>query len=386
MKKKNKKRLMILIWDMDIGGVQKRVRDIVIDIGKNYPDVHVYLAVKRKTKSYHLQEIKKAASANINYFNFTGSFEKSKSIYALVWIIRSYLKIKPDITLTFLDHLSIIMVFIKKIIFWHKTKLVLNEGILTSDYLNIYRRKVWLWKFLVKLSYKHADKIIVPSRAVKKDLVNNFSVPKEKLVVINNWTLLEPRRDAKKRFDLIFIGRFEKEKDPLAVINIVKKLKVQKANIKLAMLGKGKMEKIMRKTISNYNLEKNIEIIGFKSNVIPYLKQSKIHVLTTINEGMPNVVLEAAICQIPTISSNFPGAKEVIKHSKTGFLCHSQKEMVDCISKVLKSSELRKRLGNNAQSKVLKYHSRPNQRKFISVLINSELDEKQSSQDLHENA
>jgi len=377
---------MILIWDMDIGGVQKRVKDIVIDIGKNYPNVHVYLAVKRKSESRHIEEINKAASININYFNFTGSFEKSKSICALIWIIKSYLKIKPNITLTFLDHLSIIMVFLKKIIFWHKTKLVLNEGILTSDYLKIYRRKVWLWKFLVKLSYKHADKIIVPARAVKKDLVNNFSVPKEKFVVINNWTLFKkPRRDAKKRFDLIYIGRFEKEKNPLALINIVKKLKAQKADIKLAMLGKGKMENIMRNTISKYKLETNIEIIGFKSSVIPYLRQSKIHVLTTINEGMPNVVLEAAVYQVPTISSNFPGAKEVIKHSRTGFICHSQKEMVDYISKVLKSSNLRKRLGKNAQSKILKYHSHPNQKKFISVLINSESDEKQNSQDLHEN-
>lgn len=386
MKKKSKKRLMILIWDMGIGGVQKRVKDVVVDIGKNYPNIKVYLVIKRKTKSYHLEEIKKKTSSNINYFNFTGSYKKSKSIYALIWIIKSYLKIKPDITLTFLDHFSIIMVFIRKTIFWHQTKLVLNEGILTSDYLNIYRKKIWLWKFLIKLSYKHADKIIVPTNAVKRDLVNNFSVPKEKLVTVSNWTLLKSRQGLKKRFDLIFIGRFAKEKDPLALIDMIKKLKIQKENIKLAMLGKGKMENIMRKTISKYNLEKNIEIVGFKSNVIPYIRQSKIHVLTTINEGMPNVVLEAAVCQIPTVSSNFPGAKEAINHSKTGFLCHSQKEMIFYISKLLKNSKLRKKLGKNALSKVLKYHSRPNQEKFISTLIGSEPDKKQSSQDLYESA
>lgn len=367
--KKDKKRLMVLIWDMGIGGVQKRVKDIVIEIGQNYPDWEVFLLIKRRSPSHHIKEIKKKTKTNIHYFFFTGSYERSKSIYALLWIVKNYLRIKPDAALTFLDHLSIIVVALKHLFFWQKTRLVLNEGIFTSDYLKIYRRKVWLWRFLVKLTYPRADRIIVPTIAVKNDLSKNFGVPKAKIKVVNNWTLLKPTAPLKPLYDLVFVGRFASEKNPLSLVEIVEGLKRKGTDVRLAMLGSGKLEKKIRKSIKEKDLKKNIKILGFKKNVVPYFRKSKVLVLTTINEGMPNVVLEAATSAVPTVSMYFPGAEELIKHGETGFLAMSQKEMIVYIKRLLSKDELRISFGEKAQQDVLENFSTANQKRFIQALL-----------------
>lgn len=370
MEKKDKKRLMILIWDMGIGGVQKRVKDIVIDIGQNFPDWEVFLLIKRRLPSYHIKEIKKKTGTNIHYFFFTGTYERSKSAYALIWIIKNYLYIKPHVTITFLDHLSIIMVTLKHLFFWQKTKLVLNEGILTSDYLKIYRKKVWLWKFLVKLTYKHSDKIIVPTKAIRKDLAMNFKVPEEKIAVINNWTLLKPTAPVRPVYDLIFIGRFAKEKNPLALIEIIEKLQDRNIKARLALLGSGKLKKIIRQSIKVNGLEKSIKILGFTKDVVLYLRKSKILILTTLNEGMPNVVLEAAMCQVPTVTIKFPGAEEVILDGKTGYICNSFDAMVKKIEILLKNSDLLHNMERDAQENVSKNFYISKQKEFISTLLN----------------
>lgn len=360
---------MILIWDMGIGGVQKRVKDIIIDIGQNHPEWEVYLFIKRRKTSHFLKEVLSKTSINTHHFVFTGSYKRSKTIYAFIWIVKNYLKIKPHVTLTFLDHLSIIMVALKILFFWQKTRLVLNEGILTSRYININRKRPFLWKLLVKATYKYADKIIVPTRAIETDLINNFDVPQQKIKIIPNWTLFKPTHPLKPVYDLIYIGRFEKEKNPIGVIDIVRDLKRVKPNIQVCMLGKGRQESSLSKLILQNNLSKNVSLPGYQVNIIPYLRKSKIHILPTMNEGMPNVVLEAAMCQIPTVSSNFDGVCEVIKHKKTGYIAKSHNEMVSFIRKLLDDSRLRTDFGRESQNMTLGRFSSRNQKHFIRVLL-----------------
>ena len=160
------------------------------------------------------------------------------------------------------------------------------------------------------------------------------------------------------------------EKNPLALVEIVEKLNGEGINPSLAILGTGKLEKEIRKSIKDKGLEKNIKNLGFKKDVVPYLRKSKILILTTINEGMPNVVLEASTCAVPTVSTYFPGAEEIIKHGENGYLASSQKQMFILIRKLLKNDELRKKVGERAQALVSKNFSKENQNKFIEALLN----------------
>jgi glycosyltransferase involved in cell wall biosynthesis len=56
----------------------------------------------------------------------------------------------------------------------------------------------------------------------------------------------------------------------------------------------------------------SFQVEGFKENISPYLNSSSILLLTSDNEGIPTVVLEAMHAKIPIISRDLGGIKEIL--------------------------------------------------------------------------
>jgi len=352
---------------MGIGGIQKRLRDIIKEIIVNHPNVKIYLLVKTKQSSYFIHSFPKSSKLKIHYFS--SKKYRLSSIPFIFWTTFHFLKIKPDICLTFLDYLSIILICIKHLFFWRKTKIVLNEGILTSVYLKIHRKNP-IWKYLIKLTYQFANTIIVPTIYCKKDLIKNFNIPNKIITVIPNWTLIKTQSPKKNPiYDLIYIGRLEKEKRPLLLIKTVKRLKKNFLNISLCIIGNGSQLPLIKKTIKKLHLSKNIILLGYKKNIIPYLKKSKIFILLSKNEGMPNVILEASMCQIPSIINNFKGSNLVVKHQKTGYIFKDTTQMINQIKKLLINKKLRLKLGKQAQTFIKKSSFEHHQKQFIQTLL-----------------
>ena len=86
------------------------------------------------------------------------------------------------------------------------------------------------------------------------------------------------------------------------------------------------MELIKKLLIINYhNLNKNIKILGYQDNPYKYLKISDLFILSSIYEGLPNVLLEAITFKKFVISSNCPtGPAEILKMVNMDF-CSNQK-------------------------------------------------------------
>lgn len=359
-----RKKIAILIWNMDIGGVQKRVRDIIHNLTAKHPEYEVHLIVKKAYPTSLLNEVKKEP-INIHYFS------KSKNkIYlpSIFWLIKTFNKINPDVLLTFLDRLSVQAVILKRVFFWKKFLLVLNEGVFTSKYLEINENKIWA--VLIKLCYPFADKIIVPTLAIKNDLSNNFNINSRKIHIIKNWILGRTTSYLKsKKYDFIFVGRIEKEKNVFALLDLIKSLKTNFENITLCILGKGSLEKTLIKKINDAGLKRNVFFYGFKDNIVPYLTKSKIMLLPSLNEGMPNCVLEAARHQIPSIINNFKGANEVLSNRKTGYIYSNQREFFNFSQDLLTNESLRCKMGKHAYESTISVFGEKNLNKFVKILL-----------------
>jgi len=360
---------MILIWDMDIGGIQKRVKDLVLDIEKNLPDWEIHLLVKNITPSSYISEISKRKRINIYGFRVNASRNNTRSPLSIFWVMKYYIKIKPDVVLTFLDHLSIVMSMVRCLCFWQNSKLVLNEGNYTSNFVKIHRRLKIVWNFLIRNTYKYADKIIVPTQACREDLEKNFSIPKRKIFIIPNWTTFSAGKPDVYKYDLIFAGRLEKEKNLFQTIDVVKKLRTKLPDIKMAIVGKGSLEKTLKEEVRKLKLNNNIHFLGYQENAIRFIKESRLFLLTSINEGMPNTVLEAACFQVPAIIYNYPGADEVVIHGKTGYITSSPKKMTEFIYELLTNPKKIKLMGISAQKNILKNFHYKTQKRFIDTLL-----------------
>ena len=103
----------------------------------------------------------------------------------------------------------------------------------------------------------------------------------------------------------------------LKAINLLK----DKVNIKLIIVGEGENKKKLENYININNLKKNIKILNFIQNPYPLIKSSDIFILSSRFEGLPNVLLEAAVLKKYIISTNCPtGPSEIIKNKAFGVL------------------------------------------------------------------
>ena len=87
------------------------------------------------------------------------------------------------------------------------------------------------------------------------------------------------------------------------------------------MLGQGIEKLNLKKYILENKLSKNVIIGKYLNNPFPLIKKSDLFVLTSIYEGLPNVLLEAIALNKIVISTNCPtGPKEILLNGKGGIL------------------------------------------------------------------
>ncbi|MFC1646816.1 glycosyltransferase family 4 protein [Patescibacteria group bacterium] len=359
-----KKRLLIVFWNMGLGGIQKRIRDIVKDISKNHSEWEVYLLLRRKASGDFDMQVSNIKRVYVTHY----SSSVFKVPYGFVlWIYWMFLKIKPNAFLTFQATLSAVAVICKRMFFWTHTRLVLNEGAVTSAALKWENKQHYA--ILIKLFYNFADLIIVPTKVCKKDLIDDFSIKSKKIVVIPNWTLFPSIKNTPDKFDVLYVGRFDPEKNPLFMIHLVKKINRQLPFIRAGMVGYGSLQDELFKKIKSEALSKQIILMPFQPEVQSIIKRTKILVVPSYNEGMPNVLLEAAMCQIPSVINNFSGATEIVDQGKTGYIYKNIDEAANYVIRLLKDDNIRKTMGKFACSNATKHFSYKTQERFVKKIL-----------------
>jgi len=149
---------------------------------------------------------------------------------------------------------------------------------------------------------------------LNKKKINKFSKSKCKNYYENN----------KKILRIINIGRLTDQKDQITILKAILLIK-NKINFKLLIIGSGYEKEQLLKFIRKNNLERCVKIINFKKNHYPILNQAELFVLSSLFEGLPNVILEAACLKKFIISTRCPsGPVEILKNGKGGFLYNVQ--------------------------------------------------------------
>ena len=100
------------------------------------------------------------------------------------------------------------------------------------------------------------------------------------------------------------------------------KLKDLPSNIDLAIVGSGSLEDDLRAKVEALDLEQRVNFYGeqLHSDMPLWINAADVFCLPSINEGMPNVVLESLACGIPVTATNVGGVGEIINSPKAGIL------------------------------------------------------------------
>ncbi|MBI4214945.1 glycosyltransferase [archaeon] len=133
-------------------------------------------------------------------------------------------------------------------------------------------------------------------------------------------------------------------------IHVLSTLHLLPSTLKLLIIGEGEERSALEILIKKHRLEDTVFLAGFIENAASYLKAFDVFVLSSLKEGLPYVLLEAGMAQLPSIATNVGGVPDILEHEKTALLVPTgdQETLALALSSLLKDSEKASRLGKNA--------------------------------------
>lgn len=234
-----------------------------------------------------------------------------------IWKVRQVCKQeKIDVVISFLEE-SNYYVLLSKLLLFNRIPMIVS----VRNDLNNYGR---LYRFLIKLLYPVAEKVVAVTKGVEKQLIEESGL--QNTTAIYNPIDLEAVREKlaeplpkeyewlkQKKPLFITVGRLTKQKGQWHMIKAFSKVVEKNPAATLTIIGEGPLQDQLTFLIKKLGLEQNVFLLGKQKNVFPFLKLSDAFVFTSLWEGMPNVLLEAAAasCRIIAADSS-SGVREIL--------------------------------------------------------------------------
>ncbi|ENV70865.1 glycosyltransferase [Acinetobacter towneri] len=163
------------------------------------------------------------------------------------------------------------------------------------------------------------------SQEATESLVNKGAFNKNNLTTVYNGIDLSKFKSFKtvKKNDEIMVlsvGRFNEQKD---YPNLFRAIKILKDNsliekVKFYIAGDGDLRPYLEKTIKDFGINNNIILLGKRSDIADLLNQADFFVLSSRQEGLPTVLIEAMACETFVVATDCGGSAEIL--GETGVL------------------------------------------------------------------
>lgn len=186
-----------------------------------------------------------------------------------------------------------------------------------SDVYNLAQESLKEERELQDKAFDKALKIVSISDITTQSLIDLFPRHLSKMVEIYNGIDIEKvKRLAKEKSEIkvrhpaiISMGRLEKRKNPLRMLEIFKKVHDEKPEVHLYHMGFGPEEEVLKEKIKEYDLEDCIHLLGYIQNPYPILNQCDVNCMFSESEGFPLSLMEGTILNKPFVSSVIGGSR-----------------------------------------------------------------------------
>lgn len=168
--------------------------------------------------------------------------------------------------------------------------------------------------------------------------------------IYNVEDLLKQKENEK--IEIIWVGRFIKEKHPEYVVKLAQMLKEKNYNFEIKMIGNGELLEKTKSQIEKYNLTNQIKLVGaVKSDKVrSYMEKANIFICTSDKNERWGVVLNEAMnsgCAVIAYKG-IGGVPFLIKNNENGLAYTSLDDFYKKTMKVMDDKALREKLSKNA--------------------------------------
>ncbi|MCB1800855.1 MAG: glycosyltransferase [Gammaproteobacteria bacterium] len=161
-----------------------------------------------------------------------------------------------------------------------------------------------------------------------------LQIPKSRIRVVHNGidtSVFEKSADARRRNrenwgiagDGPVVGgvlRFSPEKDPLLWLQTAACVHDQRPDCRFVLFGEGDLLAEVQAQVTLLGLDRVLLLPGITRDVAGALQAFDLLLLTSTQEGLPNVLIEAQLLGCPVVTTNAGGAGETLLDGETGFV------------------------------------------------------------------
>lgn len=214
-------------------------------------------------------------------------------------------------------------------------------------------------KLRYKLAYLHiVDKIVAPAYFIKDNFKQFPWIKQENIHVIHNGVEIPDtsifskeklRKEAAVPADskvILGAGCLHTQKGFQYLISAVKQLHELGKMVHLVIAGGGDSSPYL-KIAESLNISSYVHFLGHRDDVRELMYGADMFVLSSIDEGLPNVVLEAMSTGTPVIATSAGGTSEIISDGVNGFIVpvKDSAKIAEKASLLIENENLRKKIG-----------------------------------------
>jgi glycosyltransferase involved in cell wall biosynthesis len=339
--------LFFIINSLNGGGAERVISNLCNYFSSHQFDVSI-ICLNRANPAYYL-------APEIKVYTLIRSERKSNFLFRIWYSLATFVKLftllvrhRPKMVISFMSSANLWAGITCNLL---AVPYIVSERITPDVTVNKFNL---LLRWLSFHIYNKAKVIVVPSKGMIPCFRKNKSFRKLKnFEVINNpinQFKSAVARGVHKRKFILAVGRLDDQKGFDLLITAFKD--VQREDIDLLISGEGDERKKLEDQIKELNLEHRVKLIGFKANLQDYYKQAQLFVLSSRNEGYPNVLVEAMSlgCACVATDCDF-GPSDIIEHEMNGLLVkvNSSIHLTEAMNRALEDSALKSRIANNAK-------------------------------------
>ena len=226
-----------------------------------------------------------------------------------------------------------------------------------------------LREWLYRVTDFAASRTTAVSKRVRERYVEKQIVPAHRIEVIDNGVDVDRfRPDAEQRsqtresllwggsFVWLAAGRLAIAKDYPNLIEAFHQVHREFPNSRLAIAGEGPLRPTVEEVVAHHGLESAVSLLGLRDDVPQLMNACDAFVMSSAWEGGPLVLLEAAACARPVVSTEVGIAPQIAIPGKTGFLVspRNSTELTDAMKQIMEMTpEQREYIGEMARLQVV---------------------------------
>lgn len=393
----SKKKLMILIPTMEMGGVEKCTSILLEHLNRikikselvTIFDREAFYPVSEDVKHYILERIRFDVIPSSSLIlpqqlnRFTGVLRWMEMVaFKFVSVIK---KRQPTVILAQDYYASLITLLAKKHI-PPSIKLIVSShnspsGLYSTD------KNGELYAFLTQSLFNNADYVIAVSEGVKLELEMVFSVNPDKIIVIHNPVdiakikhladeeITEHPWFAESIPIILFVGRLAPYKGVDYLLRAISNIR-NSITIRCVIIGDGEESENLQRLSKKLGIVEDVLFFGRQHNPFKFMKRATIFALPSLTEGLPYVLIEALACGCPIIATDSPGGgpSGILKGGKYGLLVPpgDEKALSEAILKLLRDNELRQRLASLGLERAVAFSPESIMKLYEDLVLESE--------------